>query len=343
MKVCLAATFYQVFGGKDDIRGGLIAAIENQKKILDLLGIAHTDDINDSWDVLVVNIPWPSTIARARRAQKEGKSVIVWAHVSAEDLFQSVRLFRYLPWLKPIVWNYLIRAYAVGDVILCPSRYTKRVMLGFGLPEEKLIVQSNGVNTALFYPDSSGRAAYREKFALTGTAVGSVGLVLAHRKGVDTFLRLAKTFPRAQFIWYGKLFHSALVAPPPKDTSQNVRFTGFVDDILAALNALDIFVFPSREENQGMAILEAAAVGLPLLVRDLPAYEGWLIHDRNCLIAKEEGEFELYLRQLIEDSALCERLGKGARELAQAESLEVQTKRMRAIYDSLSVPVTPAT
>jgi 1,2-diacylglycerol-3-alpha-glucose alpha-1,2-glucosyltransferase len=335
MKVCIAATFYRAFGGSDGIRGGLIAAIENQKRILDILDIPYTDDPKDSWDVLMVNIPWPTTMRLARRAKKQGRKVIMWAHVSAEDLFQSVRLFQYAPWLKPIVWDYLVRAYAVGDVILCPSHYTKRVMRSFGLSEEKLIVQSNGVDTGRFYPDPPRRAAYRAKLALSGKIVGTVGLVLAHRKGVDTFLDLGRAFPHDQFLWFGKMFNPILVQPPSSERSSNVHFTGFVDDILGALNSLDIFVFPSREENQGMAILEAAAVGLPILVRDLPAYEGWLVHDRNCLIAKEEAEFEQYLRLLLADDALRARLAVGARSLAQRESLEAQTKRMRDIYDDL--------
>ncbi len=339
MKVCIAATFYKAFGGSDGIRGGLIAAIENQKKILDLLGILYTDDPNDSWDVLVVNIPWPVSMRLARRAKREGKKVIVWAHVSAEDLFQSVRALQYVPWLKPIIWKYLIRSYAIGDVILCPSHYTKRVMLSFGLPEAKLIVQSNGVNTEQFYPDPVRRAAFRAEFGLSGKVIGTVGLVLPQRKGVDTFIALGKKFPQSQFLWFGKLFNSLLVQPPISGTVTNVRFTGFVDDILAALNALDIFVFPSREENQGIALLEAAAVGLPILARDLPAYEGWLVHDYNCLIAKNEEEFEQYLQLLLSDDALCERLATNARALAQQESLEVQMTRMRAIYEGLLTPV----
>jgi len=157
MKICLNAKFYKAFGGDNKIRGGLIAAIEHQKKILDLLQIPYTDNPNDDWEILVVNVPWPASMSLARKAKREGKKVIVWAHVSAEDLFQSVRIFQLFTFLKPLVWKYLIRSFNQGDLIMCPSNYTKNVMLKFGLPEHKLIVQTNGIDTAEIYKDEARR------------------------------------------------------------------------------------------------------------------------------------------------------------------------------------------
>jgi glycosyltransferase involved in cell wall biosynthesis len=332
MKVCLNAKFYKAFGGDNKIRGGLIAAIEHQKKILDMLGIPYTDNPHEDWDILVINIPWPASMALARKAKREGKRVIVWAHVSAEDLFTSVRIFQFFTFLKPLVWRYLINAFDKGDVILCPSNYTKNVMIKHGLPAEKLVVQTNGIDVNVFYKDEARREKYRTELGVTGTAVGMVGLVLPERKGVDTFIMLGKTFPHVAFYWFGKIFSTALVAPVA-NTAPNVHFTGFVDDILAAFNAIDIFVFPSHEENQGIAILEAAAVGLPILVRNLPAYEGWLVHEQNCLIATSEQEFVTHLKRLLEDAALRERLSAGALALAHEQSLESQAHVMKEIYE----------
>lgn len=337
MKICLNAKFYKAFGGDNKIRGGLIAAIEHQKKILDLLHIPYTDDQNDTWDILVVNIPWPASMALVRKAKREGKKVIIWAHVSAEDLFQSVRIFQFLSFLKPLVWRYLISSYSQGDLILVPSEYAKRTIVMHGAPAEKVVVQTNGIDVAEFHKDQARREKYRAELNITGTAVGMVGLVLPERKGVDTFIMLGKAFPQHQFFWFGKIFSSALVAPV-STKEPNVHFTGFVDDILAAINAIDIFVFPSREENQGIAILEAAAVGLPILVRNLPAYEGWLVHEQNCLIAKSEEEFKIHLQRLFDDAALRERLSKGALVLAQDQSLESQTLKMKALYEGLLRP-----
>lgn len=338
MKVCLNAKFYKAFGGDNKIRGGLIAAIEHQKKILDLLHIPYTDDPREDWDILVVNIPWPASMRLVRQAKRRGKKVIIWAHVSAEDLFQSVRILQAFSWFKPLVWRYLIRAYAQGDLVLVPSMYAKHTLVSHGMPEGNIVVQTNGIDVAAYHKDDARRAAYRAELGLTGTMAGMVGLVLPERKGADTFIKLGESFPSVQFYWFGKIFSSALVAPV-SNTAANVHFAGFVDDILAAFNAMDIFVFPSREENQGIAILEAAAVGLPILVRNLPAYEGWLVHEKNCLIARTEEEFITHFKRLLENPALREQLSQGALALAREQSLESQTHVMKKLYEGLvSIP-----
>ena len=51
-----------------------------------------------------------------------------------------------------------------------------------------------------------------------------------------------------------------------------------------------------------MAILEAAAVGLPLLVRRLAVYEGWLHEGVNCLMGKDPTEFEAAIGTLLSES-----------------------------------------
>lgn len=84
-----------------------------------------------------------------------------------------------------------------------------------------------------------------------------------------------------------------------------------------------------------MAILEAAAVGLPILVRDIPVYRGWLVHGENCLKAENDAEFEKYLRQLIKDEGLRKKLGENAKFLAKKESIESLAKNLEAVYNKL--------
>ena len=84
-----------------------------------------------------------------------------------------------------------------------------------------------------------------------------------------------------------------------------------------------------------MAVLEAAAVGLPILVRDLPAYRGWLKHGGNCLIAKDDSELEKYLRELVGNPALRSKLGNGAKALAEKESLLVLANKLKNILNSI--------
>ena len=334
MKILLRSKFYKIFGGKDKIGGGLISALENQRKMLKHLEIPFTEDIKDSWDIMQINIPWPETLIEAKHAKKIGKKIVMWSHVTVEDLEKSIRIFRILPFLSYFVKKYLRYAYSHADIIFCPSEYTKNLLISYGLPENKLFVQSNAVDTEKFQKNAEKRETCRKEYKLSGLVVGNVSLVIP-RKDPKMFIKLSKKFTKNQFIWFGKIFNKFFVDGLPKTNLLHLRFVGFTKDSVAALNAIDIFLFPSHEENQGMVILEAASVGMPILVRDIPTYNGWLIHNVNCLKAKNEAEFEKYLDYLLKDPVLRARLTREAMVLAQKESIKSQGIKVRLIYDSL--------
>lgn len=333
MKICLYLEFYHFWGGRlfKGIGTGLLSSYRNQRAMLKGLGLDFVEAWQDDCDILQLNTPWLKSLWLARRARRQGKKVIFWAHVTAED---AKAVFRFMPLVLPLFRRYLAYAYGRADLIFCPSAYTKSLLLAYGLPEAKLAVQSNGVDLAGFYPDPARRQAARQKSGLDRFTVGSVGLVIP-RKGTDTFLKLAAAEPSWRFVWYGKIYSRWLVKPLPADLPANAIFTGYVNDILAAYNSLDVFIFPSYEENQGMAILEAAAVGLPILVRDLPVYQGWLVHDQNCLKASSDDDFLANLRRLEAEPALRLELGANALKLAQAESRANLSKNLLATYQRL--------
>lgn len=52
--------------------------------------------------------------------------------------------------------------------------------------------------------------------------------------------------------------------------SNRIQFIGAVDDVLPLLQAADLYVMPSHFEGLGIATLEALAVGLPVLLTEVP-------------------------------------------------------------------------
>jgi glycosyltransferase involved in cell wall biosynthesis len=274
------------------------------------------------------------SLHKAIKAKRDGKKVIMWSHVTVEDLEKSVKLFKIIPGMGYVIRKYLKYAYSIPNMVFCPTQYTKDVLISYGLKHDTLFVQSNAVDINKFFKDIKSRDEYRAKYNLEGIVIGNMALVM-YRKGIDTFIKLAEKFSQNKFIWFGKIFSKIFVQRISLNTPKNTNFTGFVDNANSALNALDIFLFPSYEENQGMVILEAAAVGLPILIRNLPAYEGWMIHDANCLKADSDEEFEKYLNLLISDTSLRERLGNEALLLANRESIPILSEKLKLIYEKL--------
>jgi len=334
MRICLYLEFYHFLNGflYKEIGTGLLSSYKNQKKSLESLNIEFTEKWDSSCDILQINTPWLRSLWLIKKAKRQGKKIIIWSHVTAED---AAQVFWFNKYFFPLIKKYLTYAYGLADLVFCPSEYTKSLLVAYGLNPAKLIPQSNGVDLTIFYPDQQKRANYRQKYnCQQNLVIGTVGLAIP-RKGVDTFLALAKQYPQHQFIWFGKIYNALLAKPLPKNLPKNVTFTGYVQDINAAFNAIDIFIFPSHEENQGMVLLEAAAIGLPILVRDIPAYNPWLEDGVNCLKAKKEEDFKPCLDRLINDETLRQQLGASAKLLAQQEDIKVLNKKLFELYQGL--------
>lgn len=335
-KICLYLEFLHfrkgaVFKG---IGTGLLSSFKNQKKMLEDMGIAYTEKWDGKASILQINTPWLKSLWLMWRARRLKIPIIVWAHVTAEDI-RGVFWFGNL--VSPIMRKYLAYAYNRADIICAPSDYTKRLLVDYKIRPDKIIAQSNGVDLNKFYPDAKKRAEGRKYLKLKERdfAVGTVALAIP-RKGIKTFIALARRFSETKFVWAGTIYSGALAKPLPKHVPENVRFTGFVPDILAVYNAFDAFIFASYEENQGMAILEAAAIGLPIIVRDIPVYEGWLVHGENCLKARSDVEFSECLEELKHNPDLRATLGAHAKKLAQENSLEALSIKLRGIYNKLT-------
>ena len=115
-----------------------------------------------------------------------------------------------------------------------------------------------------------------------------------------------------------------------------MRFPGFVEDVAEAYAAGDIFFFPSTVENEGIAILEAAACGKPLVLRNAECFSGRFEHGVNCLKGETAEEFASLITEVTATPALAARLSEGALEYARTHSLELVGQRLKQIYGQLT-------
>jgi glycosyltransferase involved in cell wall biosynthesis len=124
--------------------------------------------------------------------------------------------------------------------------------------------------------------------------------------------------------------HRRIKTAPP-----NVHFPGFVKDIAAAYSACDSLFFTPYTENQPMVILESAALGLPLVLREIPEYEGFLTDGENCLLCRDNDEFAENLAKVASEKALREKLRKGALELSEEHDLMNVGDHLKRLYGEL--------
>lgn len=328
MKVCV----YLEHGNSAQWSGGIRRAHENQVKALKRAGVAVTTDPSEAFDILHLHSIGPRSLYLAERTSGR-RPLLINSHITAEDFANS---FRMSDAIAPYLGRYLRYFYGKADVLIAPSPYARDVLRRYELAQPIEVV-SNGVDVLRFAPDKRRRLLGRARYGLEGLVPFAVGLALL-RKGVDLFVETGRLTPDLTFIWFGRI-HKAAKAETLWAIAQapdNVRFPGYVEDVWEAYAAGDIFFFPSGVENEGIAILEAAACGKPLVLRDAECFAGRFEHGENCLKGDTPEEFAGHLRRLAENPALYARLSDGARRYAQAHSLEQIGHQLRVVYEHLT-------
>jgi glycosyltransferase involved in cell wall biosynthesis len=119
-----------------------------------------------------------------------------------------------------------------------------------------------------------------------------------------------------------------------------VRFRGELGhgQTLQLLSRCGVFVSTSEEETQGLALLEAAALEMPLVVTDLPPYVGIWQHGHNCLVSPvgDVPALQANVQSLLTDPALAASLGQAAALTAQRFEWAGFASRMQAVLAGLS-------
>ena len=283
-----------------------------------------------AYDVAHCNLIGPGTVAVARHAKRTGTPLVLHAHVTREDFAESFRGSTYVS--RPL-GRYLRWFYSQADLVLCPSEYTKRVLESYPV-DAPIRPMTNGVDLHSLAGFEGLRDEYRTRFDLEGMVVFAVGNVF-ERKGLSTFCELAQE-TAYDFAWFGPYdtgpHASSVVRYWVQNPPENVTFTGWVDDKRGAFAAGDVYLFPTKNENQGIAVLEAMACGKACVLRDIPVFEEFYTDGEDCLKCDTHGEFRAALRRLNEDPALRRRLGENARETAREHSLDRVGERLVEAY-----------
>ena len=75
--------------------------------------------------------------------------------------------------------------------------------------------------------------------------------------------------------------------------NKNIIYTGNVDDVERYLSAADCYVLPSYREGFGMSVIEAEAMGVPVIVTDIPGPVDAVIDNKTGLLVKKADEDSL--------------------------------------------------
>ena len=127
---------------------------------------------------------------------------------------------------------------------------------------------------------------------------------------------------------------------------KNVKFAGYVTEVPELLRQADCFVFPSFQEGLPVAVMEAMAVGLPVIASRIRGITDLIEHTRGGYLVDdwEPENYAVKVRRMFEEEQGKSDVSRDARRLEMGEwnrqrikefSLDVVEAKMRQIYESV--------
>lgn len=234
----------------------------------------------------------------------------------------------------------------------------RRQYLAAGLvTPDRIVTIAGGADVEQYRPGLSDEAT---RATLGGVAgVPLVGLVSGFRlmKGhlvvVDAMHRLAADGVDARFVFVGRGSREAAVrAALWRDgLGERVTIAGYVDDLPAALRALDVALYtPLESDGMSRVVFEYLAAGRPLVASRVGVVPEVLQDDEHALLvpAGDPVALAAAIARLVADPARAARLGAAGRRLVEqrysgarvAAALEQHYERL--VGTTAAAPTAPA-
>ncbi len=316
-------------------KSGLGKAIKHQMNALDAVKVQYTTNPKDEFDIAHINFYGLKSYFIAKKLKKQGKKIVYHAHSTEEDFRNS---FIFSNQVSKLFKKWLIKCYSLGDVIITPTEYSKKLLKGYGIKNEIKVI-SNGIELKKFTRNDELGEKFRKDYKLKKTDKVIIGIGLyIERKGIIDFIELAKKMPEYKFIWFGYspiIFSGKKVRNAIKNKPDNLILAGYVeqDKICEALNGCDIYIAPTYEETEGITIIESASCKTNMIVRDIPVFNGWLINKKNVYMAKSIDEFKQKIEEIINGE--IQSLSEEAYKIAIERKSENIGKKLKETYSEV--------
>ena len=210
----------------------------------------------------------------------------------------------------------------------------------------KLIL--NGIDVNRFSFSESGRRAIRQSLGIgpEQTLVGTVArfnFQKGHQYTVDAIPAILKSCPQTRFLFIGEGPTQARLADRVSRLGLEpyVIFAGAREDIPEILSALDIFLLTSLYEGLPLSILEAMAVGLPVVATSVSGTPEAVADEHTGLLippADSQAVASAVVR-LVRDPGARRRMGANGRDLVHRRfDKSLMVRQVEHIYQNLVDP-----
>lgn len=295
------------------------------------------------YDLIHIQTPFVAHYAGLAAARRLSLPCVATYHTFFEEY-----LHHYLPVAPHPLMRVLARQFSkrqgnAVDSLIVPSRAMHKTLTGYGV-RAPMHVLPTGLRLEEFTGGDGNRFRRRNGIPADRRVLLYVGRV-AFEKNIDFLLRMLVhvrlRYPDILLVIAGegpalprlKALARALLIDP------HVLFIGYLDretELLDCYRAADVFVFASRTETQGLVLLEAMALGVPVIaIAEMGTVDILEPALGSVTALAFEPSFAASVCRVLDAPALRERLAKEGPLHAAQWSGQQQARRLEAIYRSL--------
>jgi 1,2-diacylglycerol 3-alpha-glucosyltransferase len=298
---------------------------------------------DQQFDLVHVQTPFVAHYEGVRIARSLNLPVVETYHTYFEEY-----LHHYIPLLPRSLMRYLARRFTRSqcrmlDAMVVPSTAMVRALEDYGV-ECPMHIIPTGMEMERFAGGDGSRFRQRLEIRPDQPTLVHVGRV-AHEKNIEFLFRMfacvLKDRPDAILILAGEgpaLPHLKSYAAS-LGLTRSIRFIGYLQrdtELLDCYRAGDLFVFSSKTETQGLVLLEAMALGVPVVSLAYMGTADIVNAERGARVApEEEAGFSRIVLQLLADPAKRVELSKEAQVYAATWSSAAMVERLVTLYRTM--------
>jgi glycosyltransferase involved in cell wall biosynthesis len=229
------------------------------------------------------------------------------------------------------------------DRMIAVSNHIRNVAIKSGVDPTHVVVIYSGINTSVTVSPNDGKKV-RQQYQLTASqpVIGTVASLFP-RKGheylLEALVEIRKKIPDIHCLIIGEgddRYRTMLLEMVQvHDLKQVVTFTGFQQEVLVHIATMDIFVLPSVLEGFGIVLLEAMAMGKPVVATTVGGISEVVEDQVTGLLVppKDSGTLAKKILYLLKNLPIGEKLGLAGRaRVLKCFSSERMVSQLQNLY-----------
>jgi len=295
-------------------------------------------------DIVHAHSPFLMGAAGARLARRR-RIPLVFTHHTLYDEY-----VHYAPFVSRRVSAPAVRAYVRAFANRCQAVVVPSRMVEVRLRSQGVTARIECISTAALDVEVGTRPRRDDARVTFGIPSGRPVIVtasrLAREKSVDLVLEAFALVRRTHqavlvVVGGGPEEHALRARAQELGIAGDVVFTGLLahERALDCVAAADLFLYASQTETQGLVVVEAMALGLPVVAVDAGGIADAVRDgETGLLTAADPAALAAGVRVLLDDPGRARAMGAAGRTASAAFAFPVVTARLVALYESLLVP-----